>query len=46
MNDPAAVTWKLAGDDVVPRGTVTFDGDGVVSAKLTTCRVNGSRCVI
>ena len=25
-NDPAAVTWKLAGDDVVPRGIVKVAG--------------------
>ena len=46
LNDPAAVTWKLVGDEVAPRGTVTFEGEGVVSAKLTITRVSGISCVV
>src|SRR5271166_4042759 len=41
-NDPAALTWNSTGDDVVPRGTVTVDGEGVLSAKLTTCKVRAA----
>jgi hypothetical protein len=35
LNDPAAVTSKLTGDDFVPSPTVTLAGDGVVSPKFT-----------
>src|SRR5260221_7028934 len=45
LKDPAAVIWKLAGGDVVPRDAVTVAGMGVLRAKLTTCRVSGMVCV-
>src|SRR5450755_631360 len=46
LNDPAAVIWKLAGGEVVPREAITVAGVGVLRAKLTTCIVNGMVCVM
>jgi len=46
LKDPAAVIWKSTGDDVVPRPTVTPEGEGGVMAKLMTCSVSGTWCVI
>jgi hypothetical protein len=37
VNEPAAVTWKLTGAEVVPSGTVSELGEGGVSPKLTMC---------
>ena len=42
LNEPAAVIWKLTGDDVVPRGTVTLEGVGGINPMLTKCSVSGS----
>ena len=37
LNDPAPLTWKVIGDEVVPRGTVMLADDGLPCAKSITC---------
>ena len=45
-NDPAAVTWKVMGEEVVPRGTAIPDGLGTVRLKSTTCSIRGTSWVV
>jgi hypothetical protein len=46
LNDPAAVTLKLTGGDVLPRPTVTLAGEGLVSPNPIRCRLTGKTCVM
>ena len=45
-NDPAAVTWKAMGEEVVPRGTAIPEGLGTVRLKSTTCSTRGTSWVV
>ena len=45
LNDPPAVTWKLTVDEVVPRATVTLEGDGALMSKLSRWRATASEFV-
>src|SRR3989442_4907181 len=45
LNDPAAVTWKLTGAELLELLTVTLAGAGVVKLKSTTCSARAKSCV-